>query len=74
MELDAVLDQMVFSLNEVLEWRVGDTIMLNARNASPIRLECGGVTKLVGQMGRALDFKAVRVTHNVTDLNNLKQS
>jgi flagellar motor switch protein FliM len=74
MELDAVLDQITFPLSEVLEWRVGDTIMLNARNNSPIRMECGGVTKLVGQMGRALDFKAVRVSHTVTDLNNLKQS
>jgi len=74
MHLEAVLDQMVLPLDEVLEWRVGDTIMLNARGTSPIKMECGGVVKLVGQMGRALDFKAVRITHNVTDLNNLKQS
>lgn len=74
MELDAVLDQMQFPLNDVLEWRVGDTIMLNARTNSPIRMECGGVVKLVGHMGKALDFKAVRISHNVTDLNNLKQS
>ncbi|TKW60697.1 MAG: flagellar motor switch protein FliM [Blastochloris viridis] len=74
MELDAVLDQMTFPLSEVLEWRVGDTFLLNARSNSPIRLECGGVTKMVGQMGKALDFKAVRITHNITDLNNLKQT
>ncbi|NBV54221.1 MAG: flagellar motor switch protein FliM [Proteobacteria bacterium] len=73
MKLDAVLDEMNLPLNEVLEWRVGDTIMLNARTFSPIKMECGGVVKLVGTMGRALDFKAVRITHNVTDLNNLKQ-
>lgn len=74
MNMDAVLDQMTLPLSEVLEWRVGDTIMLNARETSPIRIECGGVVKLVGQMGRALDFKAVRISHNVTDLNNLKRS
>lgn len=74
MAMDAVLDKMQLPLNEVLEWRVGDTIPLNARENSPIRMECGGVLKLVGQMGRALDFKAVRITHNVTDLNNLKRS
>ncbi len=73
MELDAVLDQMQFPLSEVLEWRVGDTIMLNAREFTPVRLECGGVVKLVGTMGRALDFKAVRISHTITDLNNIKQ-
>ncbi len=73
-QLDAVLDKMQFKLNEVLEWRVGDTFVLNARPNSPIRMECGGVLKLVGNMGKALDFKAVRVSHNVTDLNNLKQA
>jgi hypothetical protein len=30
--------------------------------------------KLVGVMGRAMDYKAVRVTHTITDLNNLKQA
>lgn len=74
MRLDAVLDQMTLPLSEVLEWRVGDTIMLNAREYTPIRLECGGVVKMMGTMGRALDFKAVKVSHNITDLNNLKQS
>lgn len=72
--LDAVLDQMTLPLNEVLEWKIGDTIMLNAREFTPVRLESGGVLKMMGTMGKALDFKAVRVTHNITDLNNLKQS
>jgi hypothetical protein len=36
-------------------------------------MECGGVLKMIGTMGRSLDFKAVKVTHNITDLNNLKQ-
>jgi flagellar motor switch protein FliM len=71
--MDAVLDQMTFSLNEVLEWKIGDTIMLNAREFTPIKLECGGVVKMMGTMGRALDFKAVKVSHNITDLNNMKQ-
>lgn len=74
MALDAVLDEMRLPLSEVLEWRVGDTIMLNAREFSPVRMECGGVVKLVGTMGKALDFKAVKISHNITDLNNLKQS
>jgi flagellar motor switch protein FliM len=73
-ELKAVLDELKFSLNDVLKWRVGDTFMLDARAGSPIRMDAGGVTKLVGTMGRALDYKAVKVSHNVTDLNNMKNA
>lgn len=71
-ELKAVLDELTFPLNTVLDWRVGDTFMLDARANSPIRMDAGGITKLVGTMGRALDYKAVKVSHNVTDLNNMK--
>lgn len=72
--MNAVLDELTFPLSQVLEWRVGDTIMLDARSNSPVKLDCGGVTKLVGVMGKALDYKAVRVTHTVTDINNAKTS
>jgi flagellar motor switch protein FliM len=72
MPISAVLDELKFPLSKVLEWRIGDTIMLDARPHSPIRMDCAGVTKLVGTMGKALDYKAVKVTHNVTDLNNMK--
>ncbi|HEX2859344.1 MAG TPA: flagellar motor switch protein FliM [Alphaproteobacteria bacterium] len=72
MTFNAVLDEMQFPVDEVLNWKVGDTIMLDARPTSPIQLICGGVTKLVGHMGRALDSKAVRITHTITDVNNQK--
>jgi flagellar motor switch protein FliM len=66
------LDELHLPVDEVLKWKVGDTIMLDARSTSPIMLSCNGVTKLVGVMGRALDYKAVRVTHTITDVNNQK--
>ncbi|MFZ2587070.1 MAG: flagellar motor switch protein FliM [Alphaproteobacteria bacterium] len=72
--LMAVLDEMTFPLSKVLDWKIGDTIVLDARAQSPIRMEAGGVTKLVGTMGKALDYKAVKVTHNITELNNLKNA
>ncbi|PIZ31077.1 MAG: flagellar motor switch protein FliM [Alphaproteobacteria bacterium CG_4_10_14_0_8_um_filter_53_9] len=72
--LQAVLEEKTYKLTDLLKWKVGDTIELDARGDSPIRLDLGGVTKLVGHMGRALDYKAVKVTHNITDLNNLKDA
>jgi flagellar motor switch protein FliM len=72
MVFNAVLDEMKFPIEDVLQWKVGDTIVLDARPTSPVQLSCSGVTKLVGLMGRALDHKAVRITHTITDLNNQK--
>ncbi len=73
LQMHAVLDELKFPLDEVLNWKIGDTIMLDARPNSMIRMECGSVTKLQGIMGRALDYKAVRVMSNVTDINNMKE-
>lgn len=72
--LSAVLDELTIPLSQALEWKIGDTVMLDARPQSPIRMESGGVTKLVGTMGKALDYKAVKISHNVTDLNNMKNA
>lgn len=71
--LSAVMDEREFSLAEVLEWRVGDTVLFDARPDSQIRLECAGVTKMLGTMGRAQDYKAIKVTHNIADVNNAEQ-
>ena len=70
MTLSAVMDEMTFSLDEVLKWRVGDTVMLNAREDSPIKIDCAGVVKMVGRMGRSKDFKAVQIVKTITDMDN----
>ena len=69
MPMHAVMDQLEFPLGEVLQWKVGDTIPLDARPDSPVRLECSGITKIVGHMGKAKDYKAIRVSQTVSDLN-----
>jgi flagellar motor switch protein FliM len=51
-ELDAVLDQVVVSLSEVMNWRPGSQIMLNAVPSSPIGLRCGEIPLFVGGMGQ----------------------
>src|ERR1041385_5439576 len=61
MEVRAVLDEQQVSLRNVLELKVGDTLMLNATPDSPIELRCGGVPLLTGRMGRIGSSVAVRV-------------
>ena len=60
-ELDAVLDQLVISLNDVVNWKPGSQMMLNAVPTSPIELRCGEIPLFVGSMGQKGGNMAVKV-------------
>ena len=60
--LEAVLDEQVMSLGEVMNMSVGDTIMLNCTQESEVRLRCGGVSLANGHMGRIGSRIAIRVS------------
>src|SRR6202789_1410679 len=64
-EIDAILDEQIRSLNKVMNLQVGETIMLNATPDSKIELRCGGVPLLRGRMGRVGAAVAVRVDEAV---------
>lgn len=64
-EIDAILDEQIISLNKIMNLEVGQTIMLNATPESRIQLRCGGVPLLVGRMGRSGSSVAVRVEEAV---------
>lgn len=61
-ELDAVLDQLVFPLNDVINWKPGTRIMLNALPNSSIDMRCGEVPLFVGKMGQKGGNMAVKIT------------
>ena len=60
-ELQAVLAEQQMTLRQVMNLRVGDTIMLNASPESSIKLGCGGVPMVTGKMGRLGQNVAIRV-------------
>ena len=60
-ELDAVLDQIVLSLNDVMNWRPGSQILLNAVPSSPINLRCGEIPLFVGGMGQKNGSMAIKI-------------
>jgi flagellar motor switch protein FliM len=60
-DISAILDEQVMSLNKVMDLKVGDTMMLNATPDSQIQLRCGTVPLLNGRMGRVGNAVAVRV-------------
>lgn len=60
-DLDAVLDEQLMSLNDIMNMKVGDTLMLNASPNSQVELRCGGIPMMTGQMGRSGNSIAVRI-------------
>jgi len=66
MEVQAVLDEQRVPLKQVMELKVGDTLMLNANPDSPVVLKCGEVAVTKGRMGRIGHRIAVRVEETLT--------
>ena len=61
MEVRAVLDEQQMPLSKVLNFKVGETIVLNANADSPVQLRCGAIPLTTGRMGRKGHSIAVRV-------------
>ncbi|MEX6723638.1 flagellar motor switch protein FliM [Parapedomonas caeni] len=60
-DLDAVLDEQVMSLGEVMSLKVGQTLVFNATVRDSIEMRCGGIPLLTGRLGRAGKHIAVQV-------------
>ena len=60
-ELEAVLDEQVMNLREVLNWKPGSKFMLNATPDSHIDMRCGDVALFKGRMGRKGQHIAIQV-------------
>ena len=60
-ELEAVLDQVVLSLNDVLNWKPGTRLLLNASPKSTIDMRCGDVPLFIGGMGQRNGNIAVKI-------------
>jgi flagellar motor switch protein FliM len=66
MDVRAVLDEQQVPLKQILELKVGDTIMLNATPDSLIELRAGAIPLTRGRMGRRNSQIAVRVEAPLT--------
>lgn len=60
-DISAVLDEVTMTLHDVLNWRVGTRILLNATPDGSIELRCGDVSMFQGRMGRKGGHIAVRI-------------
>ena len=60
-EVRVILDEQAISLGRVLNFKVGDTVMLNATPDSLVELRAGAIPLTRGRMGRRNGHVAVRV-------------
>jgi flagellar motor switch protein FliM len=60
-QLSAELDQITLPLQDVLNWKIGTRIMLNAAPDDSVELKCGDIPMFQGRMGRKGGSIAVRI-------------
>ena len=64
-DLEAVIDQQISTLQKVFELKEGSQMMLNATPDSPVMLSCGNVPLYIGRMGRKGGRIAVRIEDRI---------
>ncbi|MBX3455515.1 flagellar motor switch protein FliM [Ferrovibrio sp.] len=67
-EIEAVLDEQVMTLGQVMNLEVGKTIMFNAAPESTIMMRCGGVPMVEGRMGRMGNNIAIKIDRSIKRL------
>lgn len=64
-DVQAVLDERRISLGEVVNLKIGSTVLLNTTPDDPVRLKCGGVELTTGRLGRVGDTMAVSLNDDI---------
>ena len=63
--VEALLDEQTLTLGEVMRFKVGTTLKLNARPQSDVLMRCGSVPLARGRLGRVMDNIAVQLKDSV---------
>jgi flagellar motor switch protein FliM len=63
--LDAVLDEQKITLREVMDFKVGQTLMLNSGPNALVEMRCGGISLAQGRIGRMSNNVAVRIENGI---------
>lgn len=70
-ELEVVLDERKISLGEVVDLKIGSTILLDVSPEDPVRVKCGGVPVTTAQVGRVGDKMAIAVNDDIRQFREL---
>lgn len=69
--VEAVLDERPISLGEVVNLKIGSTVMLDVTPDDPVRVKCGGVPLTTAQVGRVGDKLAIAVNEDIREFREL---
>lgn len=69
--IEAVLDESMRPLKEIMALEVGQTMVLNATPDSPVQLRCGDIKVLRGKMGRVSNNVAIQIEKNMKKLQTV---
>lgn len=61
LSLAAILDEPTVGLGQIMRWRVGTTLPLDATPSTPVKITCGKTPMFRGSMGRHDDRMVVRI-------------
>ena len=64
-DLEAILDERSISLGEVVDLKIGSTILFDASPEDPVRIKCGGVPLTTAQIGRLGDKMAIAINEDI---------
>ena len=63
--MDAVLDEITLSLNDVMNWRIGSTVLLEAKVNDLVEVRCGARPLFTGRVGRKDKNIAVKLEEEI---------
>jgi flagellar motor switch protein FliM len=69
--IEAVLDEQKLTLREVMDFKVGQTLMLNNGPDALVEMRCGGVPLAGGRIGRMGNNVAVRIENGIKKINRV---
>lgn len=69
--VQAVLDEVTVSLGDVMNWKVGSQLELDAQPNSIVQVRCGELPMFTGRMGRRGNSMAVKIDGKLGKLANL---
>jgi flagellar motor switch protein FliM len=64
-DLEAVLDEQMLPLGQIVNLRPGDTLMFSSRPDSPVDMRCGGIELLQGRMGHLNNRVAICIEQSI---------
>jgi flagellar motor switch protein FliM len=70
-DVEAILDERKISLGEVVDLKIGSTILLDVTPDDPVRIKCGGVPLTTAQVGRVGDKIAVAFNEDIRQFREL---